>query len=504
MKAKFTLRALLISISSAGVISLIIFLFIPGDPKNAWFLGLSKSRLVMVTSFIIFVGFVLFWVVRILRHESRFEQIQQWVESVFWWDGHLTTGLVFCLTSSIGGIYFLFVMLTTTNQFTSGYFIRLAPWILWFTLSCLGTFLFLILKDGEATQKYLHKNGFAVLAMLVVLTFGLITHLKLGNMDPAELEIYAENDQVDFSVKEQDIYLVFLEGQKLQGGENPYARAADIDEIRWNEKLPTYLPIIYYGSWLTHLAGLQDLEIWLNFWKGIFLYFNLCIGYFVFYISNHRFNSPVFGILALMLWLFNRWTLHVTMISHFNFIPIFLFLVSLSLFPKNKYWSYILFGLSIAIKHNAIFLLPIYLIWAWKSAHHQKFKHLLVALFSISSIPFLASLPFLILNFEGFIKSLLISLSRYPETHIGVLSFDALFGWIGIQGKIPLIALIMITYLLAWRKNLGYFATGLLVMTIFIDFHSVLFRHYMAWMVPLTLLTIGETIKFRQYNLNEI
>jgi hypothetical protein len=73
--------------------------------------------------------------------------------------------------------------------------------------------------------------------------------------------------------------------------------------------------------------------------------------------------------------------------------------------------------------------------------------------------------------------------TRYPETHIGVLSLDALFGWIGLPAKIPLLLMILASY-----------AVALLIMSIFVDFHSVLFRHYMAWIVPLVLLTISETI----------
>jgi hypothetical protein len=100
----------------------------------------------------------------------------------------------------------------------------------------------------------------------------------------------------------------------------------------------------------------------------------------------------------------------------------------------------------------------------------------------------------LIQDLIGFVKSLSISLTRYPETHIGVLSLDALFGWVGLPAKIPLLLMILASYLVAWRTKLGYFAAGLLIMTIFVDFHSVLFRHYMAWIVPLVLLTISESI----------
>ena len=507
MKSKFTLKTYLAAALAEGIISLLLLALIPGDPKNVWLIGLSKSRVAMLAAGALTVAAFALLVIRATKDETRRARLDLGVGKILQSAGHLTTGLVFSLAGFVGGVYFLFIALTTTDIFIRGYFVRLAPWVFWLTAICGQTLLFLYYSNVDRAKKYFLEHGWAMLALLVILSVGLATHLYLGNMDTDQPAAYSPSDQVDLSIKEQDIYLVYREGQNLLNGENPYARAANSAEIRWNQSLPTYLPIIYYASWLTQRAGIQDLEQWLNVWRGIFLFFNLSNAYLLFYIPTHRYNAPVLGIFAALFWLFNRWTLHVTSIYHFNFIPIFFFLLSLSLLPKHKILSFVLFGLSLGIKHNAIFMLPIYLIWAWQleeqtaSSRQTRegggVKRVIAATLAIASIPFLASLPFLILNLGGFIKSLSISLTRFPETHLGVLSLDALFGWIGIPAKIPMLVMILLVYLLVWRRKLGYFAAGLLVMTVFVDFHSVLFRHYMAWVVPLIPLTICEVARSR-------
>ena len=61
-RSKFSLRMFLILVCAEGVLSLISLLMIPGDPKNAWILGLSKSRLLMLIMMFLCVGFVSFLV----------------------------------------------------------------------------------------------------------------------------------------------------------------------------------------------------------------------------------------------------------------------------------------------------------------------------------------------------------------------------------------------------------------------------------------------------------
>ncbi|RME06654.1 MAG: hypothetical protein D6803_05920, partial [Anaerolineae bacterium] len=135
-------------------------------------------------------------------------------------------------------------------------------------------------------QKYL--KTFVLLLMLLGL--GAAVHGYLA-FTPPHVHAYAPQDILDTEITEQDIYLVFLEGWKLHLGINPYARAANLQELRWNDRLPTYLPLIYYASSLTHWFGFTALANWLKIWRLMFIVFNLAIACVLFFQSIFHYRS---------------------------------------------------------------------------------------------------------------------------------------------------------------------------------------------------------------------
>ena len=60
-----------------------------------------------------------------------------------------------------------------------------------------------------------------------------------------------------------------------------------------------------------------------------------------------------------------------------------------------------------------------------------------------------------------------------------------------------MLGLMALVYYATWLKKIGPFVTGLLIMVVFVDFNSVLFRQYMAWVVPLVPLAVVEYKVFR-------
>jgi len=492
MKTKFTIKTYLIIALISGGVSTILLGVIPDASKNPWLLGLSKIRLLLLFLNLLAISILAFLTATKAKNAAWIENLNLKIARFIAPEEHKTHTMLSTLGGLFLGIYFIFHTLTTSNPFHQSYFPHLIPWAFWAASICGETFVFLFMRDKKAWTTYLKKNVLAILVLLAILGAGFVIHYQMPLRDAPKA--YSHDDVVNKKIEDQDIYLVYEEGRNLSQGQNPYARAAEIEETRWNSALPTYLPIIYYGSWATHEIGLTKIYPWLGVWRRIFLLFNLATAYLLFIIPHHRHNATVLGIFAALFWLFNRWTLYVTTIYHFNFIPIFFLVLSLSLLPKRKTAAYLFFGLSLGLKHNAIFLTPIYLIWAWQENKEKPIRSVLAAGLTIASIPVLASLPFLILSFEGFVKSLLISLTRYPETQLGVLSLDAFMGWVGLPAKIPMLIMILLTYWAAWKGKLKPFTAGLLVMLVFVDFHSVLFRHYMAWVIPLLPLTVAETL----------
>jgi hypothetical protein len=103
-----------------------------------------------------------------------------------------------------------------------------------------------------------------------------------------------------------------------------------------------------------------------------------------------------------------------------------------------------------------------------------------------------ASLPFIARNAEGLVKSELFSITREPADDLRLASLDAWMGWLGWPGRLPMFALLMLTYALAWRRKVGLYTGPLLVMATFVGFNTVFFRQYVAWIIPLLPLAMCD------------
>lgn len=326
------------------------------------------------------------------------------------------------------------------------------------------------------------RSRWVPLGLLILLASGVVAHGYLcpHNANPNE-----------------DIYCFWVEGKRILSGENPYERTLS-GNMRYNDRYPTHLPLFYLLSSLTQLAGFTEYPHWIFVWRQVFLAFNLGIAAALFY-HFYRRGLTTLGFFSAAFWLFSRWTLHVTKIGQLDFIPIFLLLLSLMLFRDCKWRSLLLFGLSLAVKQMAIFLVPLYLIWSWKSAEQKRPRHVLTAALVIASIPLAVSIPFIVWNAEGFLRSIAFSATRDPATHLSALSFDVYISRVlpefaGIVSRAPMVALMGLIYISAYRWNLGVHTGALLVMTVFVDFNPVLFPQYMCWVVPLLPLAVCDGI----------
>jgi hypothetical protein len=295
--------------------------------------------------------------------------------------------------------------------------------------------------------------------------------------------------EVNFLIPEpvlenQDIYFSYVEGRRLLEGKNPYKRVLEGDMLE-NQKYATYFPVFYELSYISQKLGLHPYLSWLIFWKKIFAIFEFGIALLL-YIALAREKLEWIGVFAAAFWLFNRWTLKVVEMSNLDFIPIFFMLLSLMLFPRKKWLSLFLFSLSLGFKQIAIFLAPLYLIWVWHSAAQKdRWKELILAGLVIVSVPLVSGIPFLIWNAEGFIKSILFSATRYGSNQFEIPSLDQIMGWQGLSARLGMLALMCAVYFAALRGYGKKYFAALLVMSIFLDYNSVLYSQYPAWVVPL-------------------
>ncbi|MBI2840913.1 MAG: hypothetical protein HYX75_21555 [Acidobacteria bacterium] len=334
----------------------------------------------------------------------------------------------------------------------------------------------------------------------------------------------------------QDIYFAWVEGRRLLAGENPYERVLSGD-MRKNAKYATYFPIFYEFSAVTQAMGLRQYPDWIAVWRLVFMFFYLGVACVLFSVLSAR-GQPLAGILAAAFWLFNRWSLGLIRGAHLDFIPIFLLLLSLGIYARHRRASLLLYGMSLGFKQIAIFLAPLYLIRVWREAAGStdtpgqdarasrarasvplpetpitdsavssssrgsprrsgsgRIQPVLAAGVLIILIPLATSIPFLVWNAEGYVRSILFSVTRSPDDHFGIGSLDSLLGWSGFPARLPMLSIMLLVYALFARGRIGMLTGALLVMAIFVDFNSVLFPQYVLWIVPLIPLIICDTLE---------
>jgi hypothetical protein len=264
--------------------------------------------------------------------------------------------------------------------------------------------------------------------------------------------------------------------------------------MRENDKFATNFPVFYFFSAGTQALGFRDFPQWVSLWRIVFLVAALVIAGILTYIPGIAGYVPL-ALFSPLFWLFNRWTLHVTLSADIEFLPLLILLLSILLVPTNKKEGFILFGLSLSIRQMGLFLVPMYLFWGWKTRiKTRSLVSILSDIFFLAIIPFIVSIPFLLWNHEGFIKSILFSATRYPVASADVLSLDALLGWFGFVAKIPMIVVLLLAYWLSMRNKLSPVVTSFLVLLAFLAFNSVLFTSYIVWILPFIPLVINELL----------
>jgi uncharacterized membrane protein len=285
-----------------------------------------------------------------------------------------------------------------------------------------------------------------------------------------------------------DIYYVWRDGGRLATGENPYDSILT-GNMRQNRKYPTYFPLLYLLVAGAHRLGVVEFHDWLRLWRPLVMLSHLGIGILLL-VGCWRSGHPVLGIFAALFWGLNRWTLYVVKVAHVDFSAILFLIASLLLFDSMRRTSFVLFGLSLAFKQIAVFIAPLYLIWVWRDAQESG-KQIWVTAGSaawMALVPTLVSLPFFVWNAEAFVRSVLFSATRDPDSHVPAFSIDAKLGLVGPVGRLPMVLIMSLAYVATIRGEIGRYLGVLLILATFVDFNTVFYLQYMAWLVPFIVL----------------
>lgn len=323
------------------------------------------------------------------------------------------------------------------------------------------------------------------LALLLLAMAGLLMHVSFWFTPAADL-------------MGQDIYYIWLEGKRIILGENPYSRVL-VSDMRANDKYATYFPLAYLCSALLQKLGFPEFLNWLYLWRPLSFLFHLGIVALVlrfFYLRGLWF----LGFAAAGILLLGRWSVYITRVHHLEFAAIFFLLLSLLLLKDRTKWALFTFSLSLAIKQIAIFLLPLYLVYLWKRPSERRVQDAGMGLLIILSVPLLTSLPFLVWDAEGFIKSIVFSATRASSSHVEAApSLDVILSqslpWVvGLKAKLPMLLLMGLIYLSFLTERVSILACSAIVMMVFLYFNSVLFLQYFLWPLSLTLLALVELV----------
>ena len=300
----------------------------------------------------------------------------------------------------------------------------------------------------------------------------------------ALLACFVAYRQRDVDLTDQDIYYSWVEGTRIANGENPYSRIHQ-SNMRENDKYATYFPLFYELSALAIIAGLNQFPEWLELWRAVFLLFNLGIGLLIF-LKFYAKQWYLIGLLASILWFFNRWTLFVTYVVHLDILAIFPFLLALELFPKQPKTSFVSFGFSLAIKQIAIFVVPLFVVWSLLEEGGRKLRTTIRTLVFLTSVPLLSAIPFLLQDTTGLVKSVLFSVTRTPSRGLRAIDLSSYLELGGLAARLPLLIVLVVILAIAWKRGLPKYTSAFLVMVAFTEFNPVSFSQYMAW--PLALL----------------
>lgn len=286
-----------------------------------------------------------------------------------------------------------------------------------------------------------------------------------------------------------DIYNVWNEGRKLFEGTNPYTRIIG-RSLRDNDNFPTYLPLTYLFS-----ASLQHFEIkefpdFLSLWRRINLISHLGLGLLTLHIYSQQ-RKPLLGLIACSILLLGRWSAYIIDVQHLEFPAILAIVAAGHQLNRRPTLSALLFGVSLSIKHIAIILLPCFLIrlLAESSGLNTRAQWMRVLRYVLIAfaLPAVLSLPFLFNSPDGFLLSMLFSVSRGTSSH-GIATGTEMILLSVDQTRLLMGTLFVMGWIVQAKQRLNIWFASTLTLLVFLQFSPVVFAQYYIWITAFLLI----------------
>lgn len=286
-------------------------------------------------------------------------------------------------------------------------------------------------------------------------------------------------------------------GQQIVRGENPYSCVSDICV-----GYPGHLPGMYVVAAGLVALGFDELHEWVVVWRPIVLVSWLAVGLVLFgYFFLRR--QPALAVAALGLWLFNRWSIEVLKIAHTDFIGTFFLLMAVLMVSRWPMTAAVLLGVSLAVKHVALLVVPLFIIVVWRS-RKMRVGTLVALVGLIALVPVIVTLPFLIDDPRATVEGLLHVVDRPAQTVHGFApALDTVLDVTDSSRWLPMLLLVGGVYAAAWRRSLTLIGGTLLVLSIMFAFTDVLYNQYIVWVIPFIILAGAQHLSRQKHDHEE-
>lgn len=305
-----------------------------------------------------------------------------------------------------------------------------------------------------------------------------------------------------------DIHYEYLAAENISQGINPYNKVLE-GNLVWNKKYATLFPLYYYFLLsIAWFSKFQFIDFYHNLGKVLYLF--QFIAFLFTYLQFRKNDKKVLGFLAGAFLVLNRWSIANVSSSKQDFIAIAGLMASFYFLNRKVRLAYLLYGLSLGIKHLGIFFAPIYLLPL--ITKERKLKDFIVDVSMIAIPIIIPSIPFIIDNAKSFFLSIAFSFTRAPESDNGILygyqrlltlynteNYANLSTFTLLLPRLPLVLFSILNVFMLFTKRIGKFSYVLFAIIIFISFNPVYFDQYLLWLTPFVLYSIVDT-----FNLNKI
>jgi hypothetical protein len=305
------------------------------------------------------------------------------------------------------------------------------------------------------------------------------------------------NYAIPNSMARTDLGNEWAQAKDMQKGKNPYEKILTGNLIE-NNKYSTLFPFYYYFLMVVSLPSGIRFDPFIENYRVVIQVFEYGAFLFLYLIFRQR-NQKLLGLFLASFYIFNRWTvLSISTLKQDVIAQSFL-LASFYFLDKKIRLAYLLYGVSLGIKHLGIFVMPVFL--APLIFGKRNIKDFLIDFSLLLSPVVLPAIYFLIVNFKAFIYSMIFSFTRKPASSCGATptGYEKLLVNYNNMGKgfamfyltlprLPLVLFTVFNTILFFIKKIKVTTYLLMAYIIFAALNPVYFEQYITWVIPFAIL----------------